>query len=92
MTDKPGGQAKPATGTGPKKKRQPYWLIYGALILGGVLFLGQALGLDALQRTTFRIGIALLYSALSLIVGNGRMPGYLATAIIVLSTIAVYLV
>ncbi len=81
----------PASETG-KKKKQPVWLLYGALILGGLLFLAEAVGIAALQRTTARLGIALLYSALALIVGNGRTMGYVATAIVCLSALIVFFV
>lgn len=79
----------PASG-GKKKPSQPVWLLYGSLILGGLMFLGEAVGITLLQRTTTRVGIALLYSALALIVGNGRTMGYVATAIVCLSAVIVF--
>ncbi|MCB2201870.1 hypothetical protein KQH51_03645 [bacterium] len=84
----PAGSGK----TVPKKKKQPMWLLYGALIIGGLLFLAEAVGMAPLQRSTARIGLALLYSALALIVGNGRTVGYVATAIVCLSALIVYFV
>ncbi len=68
-----------AAKTSPKKM---VWLIYAALILAGIVFLADAFNISHLDRWTARLGIALLFSAFALIVGNGRKVGYIATAII----------
>jgi len=68
----------------PDKKpvKNMVWLIYVALVLAGLLFLADAFGVSHLERWTARLGIALVYSAFALLVGNGRKVGYAATAII----------
>ena len=73
------------------KKKPPYWLIYVALLLGGLLLLADAFGLSTLQKWTARLGIALVYSALALVVGNGRAPGYIAAVIVWLCVLITYL-
>jgi hypothetical protein len=69
-------------------KKEPYWLVYIALLLAGVLFLSDAFHYRALQLWTARLGLALVYSAFALIIGNGRTPGFLAAAIVWLGVIA----
>jgi cytochrome c oxidase subunit IV len=75
-----------AEGRRPPKKM--VWLIYAALIVAGILFLADAFDISHLNRWTARLGIALMFSAFALIVGNGRRTGYVATAIIWLPLVA----
>ncbi len=63
-------------------RRKMVWLIYAALILAGLLFMADAFNISHLNRWTARLGIALLFSAFALIVGNGKKIGYIAAAII----------
>jgi hypothetical protein len=72
------------TDRAPSKKsaKKLTWLIYASLILAGILFLADAFNISHLDRWTARLGIALLFSAFALIVGNGKKTGYIATAII----------
>lgn len=71
-----------------KKNARPMtWLIYLGLLLGGLLMLGDVYHISHLDRWTARIGIALVYTALALMVGNGRNSGYVGTAIIWLSLV-----
>lgn len=74
-----------------KKRSQPYWLVYLALLIGGVLMMADAYQIMHLHRWTARIGIALIYSAVALLVGNGRWAGFMATAIVWLAVAATYL-
>ena len=71
-------------------KKQPVWLVTAAVVLAGVLLLADAFGLYALYKMTAQLGIALIFSALALLVGKGRWPGYVATAIIWLAVIAMF--
>lgn len=66
------------------------WLIYAAMFLGGLLLLADSFGMDSLNRWTARLGIALLFTAVALVVGNGRQAGYIATGIVWLAVIATY--
>ncbi len=72
------------------KKKQPYWLVYLALLIGGMLMLADAYQITHLHRWTARIGIALMYSAIALLVGNGRRAGFMATAVVWLAVVATY--
>ena len=67
---------------GRKTPKKLTWLIYTALILAGIFFLADAFNISHIDRWTARLGIALLFSAFALIIGNGRKVGYVATAII----------
>lgn len=77
---------------GSPKKRQPYWLIYLSLLVSGVLLLADAYNVAHLQRWTGRLGVALVFSAFALFIGNGRKAGLLAVAIVWLAVAAAYLV
>ena len=61
--------------------RQSLWLVYMSLIIAGIVFLGDAYGLAQMDRWTARIGIALVWSAITLLIGNGRAVGYVAATI-----------
>ena len=71
----------------PTPKKQPYWLIYLALLLSGLLLLGDAYNLFGLNRWTARLGIGLLYSVFALIVGKDRPAGIFGIAIVIISII-----
>ncbi len=78
------------SGKQSKKRSQPYWLVYLALLIGGALMIAYAYQIMHLDRWTARIGIALIYSAVALLVGNGRWAGFIATAIVWLAVVATY--
>mgnify|MGYP007080174577 CR=1 FL=1 len=61
---------------------QPYWLVYLALLIAGLILVADAVDYHPMMKTTAKLGIALLYSALALFVGNGRSVGFVATGII----------
>jgi hypothetical protein len=88
MTDQDLSKTVPAK----KKKKQPFWLIYVALLLAGILLLADAYNFTQLARWTARLGIALVFSAIALTVGNGRTVGYVATAIIWAAVVISYFV
>ena len=68
--------------TPPKKKKPLTWLLYMSILASGVLLLADALNYAALEKLTAKLGIALLLSALFLVVGNGRRIGFISTGII----------
>ena len=70
---------------------EPYWLVYIALVLAGIMLLADAYYIAQLSKWTARIGIALIYSAIAMFVGNGRWPGHLAVVIVWLAVIITYL-
>ena len=78
--------------TAPKPKPQAWWLVYVAAVLAGAILLGDALGVRAIQQLTARLGIALLFSAVALLVGNGRPSGFVAAAIIWVAVIITFFV
>ncbi|MDH3891600.1 MAG: hypothetical protein OEV49_11000 [candidate division Zixibacteria bacterium] len=69
---------------------EPYWLVYIALVLAGFILLSDAYHFAHLSKWTARIGIALIYSAIAMFVGNGRWPGHLAVVIVWLAVIIAY--
>ena len=78
--------------SGPSKPSQPYWLIYLAALLAGLMMLAQAMQYHPATKITAKLGVALVYSALALFVGNGRPAGFIATAIIWVAVIVSFLV
>lgn len=75
-----------------KPKPEPYWLIYLSLLLSGIILIAVSLDIRFLNRWTAKFGIALIFSALALFVGNGRKSGFIATAIIWVALIAAYII
>ncbi len=76
----------------PPKKKQPVWLIYFALVLAGFLFLADTYHLAHLHKWTVKLGVALVFSAFSLLIGNGRVAGYLAAGVLWVAVIATFFV
>jgi hypothetical protein len=96
-TDSPNGGNKPETAQGeerPRKKvkKQPYWVLYLSILLSGLVLIADAVSYAPVQKITARLGIALLVSALALIIGNGRTVGYAAAALIWIAVIVTFLV
>jgi len=85
-------EEKPASQAKPPSKKQPYWLVYFSLLLAGLLLLADAFGFAYLQRWTVKLGIVLIYSALSLFIGNGRAAGFIAAAVVWLAVLATFFV
>jgi len=73
-------------------KNNTIWLVYLSLLISGILLLSDAYHLTQLQRWTARIGIALVFSAVALYVGNGRKTGFIAVIIMWLTIAAIYLI
>lgn len=73
-------------------KKQPLWLIYLAALLAGLILLADAFGYAPLQKLTARLGIALLFSAIALVVANGRAPGYIATTILWIAVLLTFFI
>ena len=85
-------EAKPASQAKPPSKKQPYWLVYFSLLLAGLLLLADAFGFAYLQRWTVKLGIVLIFSALSLFIGNGRAAGFIAAAVVWLAVLATFFI
>ncbi|MEA1979883.1 MAG: hypothetical protein U9N54_02785 [candidate division Zixibacteria bacterium] len=75
-----------------KEKSQYYWLIYIALLLGGIILLAQAIDFTQINKWTAKLGIALLFSAFALLIANGKKTGYVATSIIWIVIITSYFI
>ncbi|HUV30476.1 MAG TPA: hypothetical protein VMY05_05210 [Acidobacteriota bacterium] len=65
-----------------KRKRRRVWLIYLSAIVAAAILLADAFAYPPMQKITARIGLALLFSAIALVAGNGRAPGYIAAIIL----------
>ena len=85
-------QAGPALEAKPPSKKQPYWLVYFSLLLAGLLLLANAYNLAHLHWWTVKLGIALIYSALSLFIGNGRAAGFIAATVVWLAVLATFFI
>jgi len=85
-------EAKPASQAKPPSKKQPYWLVYFSFLLAGLLLLADAYNLAHLHWWTVKLSIALIYSALSLFIGNGRAAGFIAAAVVWLAVLATFFV
>lgn len=70
-----------------KEKKDPYWLIYLSAIISGWLLLAYSFGVTAFQKLPARLGVALVFSALALLIGRGKPAGYVAAAVIWLTVI-----
>lgn len=73
-------------------KKFPGWLLYVSLLLSGILFLAEAAHIYTLQRIPAKLALALIFSAVALIVGNGRSIGYIAAGIVWLTVIVLFFV
>ncbi|UCC44342.1 MAG: hypothetical protein JSU65_14745 [Candidatus Zixiibacteriota bacterium] len=68
------------------KKRSP-WLIYLAALIAGLVLIADAVGYAPLQKITARLGLGLLFTALSLFISGGRPVGWIATGIVWIAVI-----
>lgn len=75
-----------------KKKSPPYWLIYIALLLSGLLLLADAYNVTHLSRWTARLGIALVFSALALLWPRSKTVGPVAVAIVWIAVAVSYFI
>ena len=69
-----------------------YWLIYISLLLSGLLLVADAYSIHPLHKWTAKLGIALIFSALALVIGNGRKEGFVSIGIIIISVIATFVI
>ncbi len=58
------------------------WLIYIALLIAGIILIGDALNVSAISKLTTRLGVGLVYSALALIIGRNRPYGIIGVGIV----------
>jgi hypothetical protein len=78
--------------SGSAKPSQPYWLIYVALLIGGLLLIADTLHWVQLQKVSAKLGIGMIYSAFALFVGNGKPAGIVATVIIWIAVLTTFLI
>ena len=71
-------------------KSRLLWLIYAALVLAGILLIGDAFDIGVITKLTARLGVALVFSAVALLVGKNHPPGIIATAIIWVAVIITF--
>ena len=75
-----------------KKNGDPFWLIYGAAFLAGIVLLANALDIFVLQKTSGRLAIGLIYSAFALMFAKGKPAGTIATVLIWAAIVVSFLV
>jgi hypothetical protein len=66
------------------------WLIYTALLISGVVLIGDALNIAIISKLTTRLGVGLLFSALALIIGKNHPSGIIAVGIIWIAIIITF--
>ena len=76
----------------PKPKRQFFWLIWGGALVGGILLIADAVGYAPMQRLTAKLGLALVYSALALLIGGNRPSGIIATVLVWIAVVLTFVV
>jgi len=74
----------------PTGKKTAWWMLYVSMAFAGVFLLADALGYAPLQKTTAKLGVALIYSTFVLLIGRGRPIGYVAAALIWAAVIATW--
>ncbi len=70
---------------------QSYWPLYISMLFSGVFLLAEALGFAPLQKSTAKIGIALIYSTFILMTARGKKISYIAAGLIWLAVFATWL-
>ena len=68
-------------------KNPMVWMVYVSLLLGGLLIIGDLMGWMHLYRWTAQVGSALIFSAVFLLIGNGRTSGFIASVIVWVSAL-----
>lgn len=71
-------------------KKQPFWLLYAALIISGALLIADALHIAQISRLTIRLGIGLLFTAVSLIAGKNQPVAIISIALIWIAVIITF--
>ncbi len=74
------------------KRKEPYWLLYTSILVSGLVLLMDAFSYAPMQKITARLGVGLLLSAFSLIVGNGRKLGYFSAGLIWVAVILTFVI
>jgi RsiW-degrading membrane proteinase PrsW (M82 family) len=81
-----------SSGGAKAKKAEPWWLLYVAALLGGLLFLSEAIHYYPLMKISAKLGIALIYSAFALLLAGQKRPAIAAAVLIWLAVIGTFLV
>ena len=79
---------------GSEKQAKPaasLWLIYAGFVVAGLLLVGDAYSMAGLDRWTAKLGIGLLWSAVTLGAGRGRWKGYVSAGIAIVAAIATFI-
>ncbi|MBD3258227.1 hypothetical protein GF377_07315 [candidate division GN15 bacterium] len=77
---------------GKKKRKEPVWLVYVAALLSGIILLADAVAQTHLSKTSAKLGIALIYSVIALLIGTKRTSAYVAAGLIWAATILTFFV
>jgi len=73
------------------KKKPPVWLLYTAAVVAGLLLLADALNITVLARVPAKLGIALVYSAVALLLDKSKNIGIIATVIVWAAVVVTFL-
>lgn len=66
----------------PPNQKNQYWIMYVSLLVAGVLLLADAYTWPHLEKWTARLGIALIYTAVALLVGKGNTSSVIGSIIL----------
>jgi len=81
-----------AKNSGAPAQKPYYWLIYIAALLAGLLLIADAVNFRPVAKITARLGVALLYTAFSFIVGSGRATAIIGTIMVWLAVLITFFV
>lgn len=73
------------------KKKPPVWLLYVAAVLAGAMLIADGLNVTALARVPAKLGIALVFSAIALLIDKGKNIGIIATVLIWVAVVVTFL-
>lgn len=76
----------------PPNAKNQYWISYVSLLVAGILLLGDAYSWPHLEKWTARLGIALVYSAIALLVGKGNTPSVIGCVILWVAVLVTILI
>ncbi len=79
------------TSTPAKKRKQPVWLLYAAAVVAGLLLLADGLNVTFLARVPAKLGIALVFSAVALLLDRSKNIGIIATVIVWVAVVVTFL-
>lgn len=73
-------------------KKSSYWMIYASLLISAILLIGDGLAITHLEKWTAKVGVALLFSVLFLLISKNQTKAIIASIIIWIAVIATFVI